>query len=230
MSENKSALQGVKRYRVWDLPIRLFHWLLVLGIFGAWLSLELGNIKWHMNIGVAVGGLILFRLLWGLWGSETARFTQFIRGPKSVWRYITGQEKSMRLGHNPMGALSVIALLGLVGLQVGTGLFANDDVFSSGPFRSWVSGSTSDWLTDIHELNFNLLLVFIGLHLAAVFVHVVIKKHDLLRAMITGVMRIPARIRVLNPEIKFAPWWLFLITAIIVAGVAWWISTMISTL
>jgi len=227
---------STRRVRVWDLPIRVFHWALVLLIFGSWLTGAVldSYLDWHMYLGVTIGGLVLFRLMWGLWGSDTARFTQFIRGPGGILDYLRGRGalEGLRLGHNPLGALSVVALLLLLGVQVGTGLFAHDDAFNEGPFREMVSSDTADWLTTIHKQNFYLLFGFIVLHVAAVFFHVLVKHQDLLRAMITGWMRIPANLRLHRDSVRlrFAGWFAFAVTAAIAAAVAWWVAGRIVTL
>ena len=228
--------QTVRRVRVWDLPIRVFHWALVLLIFGSWLTGAVldSYLDWHMYIGVTIGGLVLFRLMWGLWGSDTARFTQFIRGPGAILDYLRGRSarEGFRLGHNPLGALSVVALLGLLCLQVGTGLFAHDDAFNEGPFHEWVSSDTADWLTAIHKQNFYVLFGFIVLHVGAVFFHVLVKRQDLLRAMITGWMRIPTHLRLHRDSLRlrFGGWFAFLVAAAIAAAVAWWVAGQIVTL
>jgi len=226
-------VSSTRRVRVWDVPIRLFHWLLVLAVMALYFTAAVldSYLNWHMYLGVAVGGLVLFRLLWGFWGSETARFTQFVPGPRRLWSYLRhGDRDGLRLGHNPLGALSVIALLLLLAVQVGTGLFAHDDLFNAGPFNAFVSSDTADWLTARHKQLFYVLLGFIVLHVLAVFFHVLIKRHDILRAMITGWMRIPLSVRVLNPDLRFAGPVAFLLAAGLAGGLAWWVSTMVSTL
>ncbi|MGM0517728.1 MAG: cytochrome b/b6 domain-containing protein [Pseudomonadota bacterium] len=224
---------SIRRIRVWDLPIRVFHWVLVLLIVALYLTGEVFDryLDWHMYLGVTVGGLVIFRLLWGLWGSETARFGQFVPSPRRLWHYLRrGDRDGLRLGHNPLGALSVIALLVLLAAQVGTGLFADDDSFTEGPFNSLVSGDTADWLTAWHTQLFYVLLGFIALHVLAVLFHVLIKRHDLLRAMITGWMRIPASVRVLNANLRFAGPIAFLLAAAVAGGLAWWVASQIVTL
>jgi len=122
----------------------------------------------------------------------------------------------------------VIALLGGVG--AGGGGFAHDDAFNEGPFHDWVGSDTADWLTAVRKQSFYVLLGFIALHVAAMLVHVVIKRQDLLRAMISGWMRLPAAVRVLNEKLRFAGPLAFLLAAGIAAGVAWWVASMVSTL
>ncbi len=224
---------SIRRVRVWDLPIRLFHWALVLLVVALYFTAAVFDsyLDWHMYLGVAVGGLVLFRLLWGIWGSETARFAQFIPGPRRLWNYLrNGDREGLRLGHDPLGALSVIVLLVLLSAQVGTGLFSHDDLFNQGPFRDWVSSDTADRLTALHKQLFYVLLGFIALHVLAVLFHVLVRRHDILRAMISGWMRIPDSIRVLNANLRFAGPIAFLIAAAIAGALAWWVSTMVSTL
>lgn len=159
---------------------------------------------------------------------------QFVRGPGGILDYLRGRSalEGFRLGHNPLGALSVVALLLLLGVQVGTGLFAHDDAFNEGPFHEWVSSDTADWLTAIHKQSFYVLLGFIVLHIAAVFFHVLIKRQDLLRAMISGWMRIPANLRLHrdSAHLRFAGWGAFIVAAAIAGAVAWWVAGQIVTL
>jgi len=163
-----------RQVRVWDLPVRLFHWLLVALVGGAWLSAELGNLDIHQWFGYSILSLLLFRLLWGLAGSDNARFTRFVRPPAAVRDYLA----ALRGGaaphfdtHNPAGGWSVLGMLLLLLLQAGSGLFASDDVLFEGPFFPLVGGDGSEWLTDLHKFNFNLVLALVGLHLAAVALH-----------------------------------------------------------
>lgn len=155
------------KVRVWDLPTRLFHWTLVVLIALSWWTAEehLGDI--HIWSGSAVLTLILFRLLWGLFGSSTARFSSFVRGPKAVFAYVRGEWSG--IGHNPLGALSVIGLLLLVAAQVALGLIATDeDGLTLGPLAHLVSSATSEWATELHEDLFDVLVIFIVLHVAAI--------------------------------------------------------------
>ena len=119
---------STKRIRLWDLPTRVFHWLLVICIVASFVSGQLGGnlMDWHGKIGLLIVGLIVFRLVWGLIGSTYARFSQFVPTPAKLKAYLQGEWRGV--GHNPLGAFSVFGLLALVGIQVATGLFANDDI------------------------------------------------------------------------------------------------------
>ncbi|AUL98744.1 cytochrome B [Rhodocyclaceae bacterium] len=175
-----------KRIRVWDLPTRLFHWSMVAVVAGAILTgLNGGNMMvHHQRLGVILVGLIAFRLAWGFLGSHTARFGSFVRGPGAIAAYLRGQWHG--IGHNPLGALSVLALLALFGFQAISGLFANDDIAFEGPLRTLVDKSTSDWITGIHASMLWWLLALVALHVGAVLFYAHAKKDNLVRPMLTG--------------------------------------------
>lgn len=178
---------------VWDLSIRVFHWVLVIAIGFSWLSAELGGnmMVWHTRSGYLVAGMVVFRLFWGFGGTWSARFGSFLRGPKAVINYLRGQGEEHFLTHNPAGGWSAAVLLALVTVQVGTGLFSNDDIFITGPLADLVSYDAQLQLTDIHKLNFNLLLTVITIHILAVFYHQRIKGDRIIQAMIHGKKLIP---------------------------------------
>lgn len=213
-----------KRIRVWDLPTRLFHWALVVLVAISWISAEIGGnaMEYHMWSGYAVLTLVLFRLLWGVVGSQTARFTDFIRGPGAALRYLRqlfGRNGVAHVGHNPLGGWMIVALLVGLLVQAGTGLFANDDIMTQGPLSRKVSKDTSDWLTGIHDANFELLLTLIGIHIAAVLFYWIVKRDNLIVPMITGRRRVdPA-----TPEPRFRSPWLALLPLAVAAGVVYWL-------
>jgi len=185
--------QEERRATVWDLPIRLFHWLLVVLIAAAWATQErLDDSERHAIVGYLILSLLLFRLFWGVLGSDTARFSSFIHGPARVWAYLRGSDGvSVGLGHNPLGGYSVAAMLALIGLQTGTGLFLYDDEMFWGPLNGWVSEETAEWLSDLHELGFNLLLGLIGLHVGAVLFYAIARRRNLLGPMLNGRAPLP---------------------------------------
>lgn len=173
---------------VWDLPLRITHWLLVVAVAGAWITHYVGTqaFAWHQRFGYAVLVLVLFRIAWGIVGTRHARFAAFVRGPAAIAAYLRGRAVQSTPGHNPLGALSVVAMLLLLLLQAATGLFANDEIANTGPFYGWVSHSLSNRLTSLHHENSEWLLVLIGLHLVAVAFYVRFRRQPLLRAMLTG--------------------------------------------
>ena len=172
---------------VWDLPTRLFHWSLAALIGLSWWSAEEEQLELHLYSGYAVMTLVLFRLLWGLFGSSTARFRNFLRGPAAVLAYVRDMRGWRAIGHSPLGALSVLALLALVAAQVATGLLNSDnDGLVEGPLAPLVSGDVADAAHDLHELLFDVLLVFIGLHIAAVAYYRLVLGKKLVGPMISG--------------------------------------------
>jgi cytochrome b len=182
MEENMSA----NRFRLWDAPTRLFHWALALLFVAAVVTGQLGAswMEWHGRIGLLVLGLLVFRLSWGIVGSTYARFAQFFPTPARLRDYLAGRWSGD--GHNPLGALSVFSLLGLMLLQAMTGLFGNDDISFRGPLYDLVSRELSNRLTGIHHLLSNLLIALTLLHVAAIGFYGHVKKQQLLKPMISG--------------------------------------------
>lgn len=182
-----------ERVRVWDLPTRLSHWSIVL-LFGiCWWTAESDHMRWHRIAGYALLGVVWFRLAWGFCGSETARFSHFVRGPAATFRYLRkllrkgGDPSGDSLGHNPLGAVSIVIMLGLLFLQTALGLFTvNLDGVGSGPFARWVSFDTGRQLAHLHAANFDLLLLVIGVHLSAIAFYRFARRENLLPAMIHG--------------------------------------------
>ncbi|HYG29056.1 MAG TPA: cytochrome b/b6 domain-containing protein [Allosphingosinicella sp.] len=207
----RSTPEPTVRVAVWDRAVRIVHWLLA-GLIGlAWWTAEEEMVEWHDRIGMTILGLLIFRIVWGFIGSSTARFASFVRGPAGILEYLRGRSGYV-LGHNPLGALSVLALLAAVGLQAGLGLFAADeDGFLAGPLSGFVSEDTAETLTGLHKDVFDWLLVLIGLHVAAIAVYLFVKRDNLIGPMITG--RRPA------PEgtqpMVAAPGWRALVAALI---------------
>lgn len=176
----------VKRIKLWDLPTRIFHWSLVILVAAAIVTAKIGGnaMEWHGRIGLTILGLIAFRIAWGVVGSTYARFANFFPKPSSILAYLRGQWHG--IGHNPLGAFSVLGLLALIALQVGTGLFANDDIAFNGPLFSLIGKELSDRLTSIHRLSSNGLIALIVLHLVAIMFYAYVKKNNLVMPMITG--------------------------------------------
>ena len=187
---------GGSRATIWDLPTRLFHWSLVLLIAAAWWTQEQDDSELHSRIGYAVITLILFRLGWGFVGSDTSRFAAFIRGPRRALLYLREMFGSApaagHVGHNPIGGYSVAAMLAGLAVQAGTGLFLYDGDYFWGPLNDLVCEDTADFLEEVHEFNFNVLLGLIGLHIAAILYYRLVKKQDLVRPMISGEAELPA--------------------------------------
>ena len=202
---------------IWDLPIRLFHWVLVGLIAFSWWSAEYHYDDVHIWLGIAVLTLLIFRILWGFFGSSTARFASFIRGPRAVFGYLCGEWRG--IGHNPLGALSVVALLGLVSLQVGLGLIASDeDGLMQGPLVNLVSIGVSDTATELHEELFNVLLALIGLHIAAILYYR-FKGKKLVSPMITGKGEVDPGVQPMRP----GKGWVAILCLIVAIGITRWV-------
>ena len=176
----------VTRIRLWDLPVRIFHWSLVIAVLVAFVTAKLGGdwMDWHGRAGLAIVGLVTFRVVWGLVGSTHARFLSFAPTPARLRAYLTGRWHG--IGHNPLGALSVFGLLGLLAVQAGTGLFSNDDITFDGPLSGLIEKARSDSLTGLHHQLSDVLLVLLGLHILAIAFYLVVKKHNLIKPMVTG--------------------------------------------
>lgn len=173
--------------KVWDLPTRLFHWLIVLVFCVSWYTAEEGMMTWHYRSGILGLALIVFRVFWGLVGGSTARFSNFVRSPSAVVRFVSGAgEKPRTAGHNPLGGYSVILLLLVLFVQIGTGLFAVDvDGLESGPLSFFVSFDQGRFAAEVHEISFTALQALVGLHILAIIFYRLRGNH-LTRAMVTG--------------------------------------------
>jgi cytochrome b len=181
-----SGLPARRRVQVWDLPTRIFHWSLVAAVLTAVITGQIGG-EWmrvHGIAGLVIVGLVVFRLVWGVVGPTHARFSHFAPTPAKVWAYLRGRWQGV--GHNPLGAISVFVLLGLLATQATTGLFSNDDIAFTGPLAAWVSDELSARLTGWHHQVADVLLVFIGLHVVAIVFYAWVKKDNLVKPMVTG--------------------------------------------
>jgi cytochrome b len=181
---------GAVPVKLWDLPVRLIHWSFVALLPALWWTSHDGNMSTHKLLGYVLMGLIIFRAIWGIVGSETARFRDFIKGPRAVASYVSGLskgEKAPGLGHNPLGGWSVVALLCLLASEAGFGLIAQDvDGIESGPLARYVSYDTADWARGWHSILFDALLVAIAVHIAAIVFYLVVKRDNLIAPMISG--------------------------------------------
>lgn len=191
------ALQHADRgIPTWDWPVRLFHWALVLLVLGQAVTASIGGnaMQYHVYGGYGILALVLFRVLWGFFGGTHALFRNFVRGPGAVMRYAKSLFRGPHVshaGHNPLGGWSVLAMLGSLLLQAGSGLFADDDVMTQGPLAKHVSGRVSEIATAIHDANAVVLLVLIVTHLAAVLFYLLARKQNLIAPMFTGRKRAP---------------------------------------
>ena len=211
--------------RVWDLPTRLFHWTLVALIALQYASGEFGwlSMQWHFRLGYATLALLVFRVLWGFLGSQTSRFTDFVRSPRAVLRYVFDTLRGRAPhapGHNPLGGWSVLALLALVALQAGSGLFASDDISEEGPLAAHVSGAAVSTLTKIHHWVADALVILVVLHVGAVLLHWLVRRDNLVAPMLHGRARFAHA-----PALRFVSSWralaLLALSAAAVGALVW---------
>jgi cytochrome b len=212
------------RVRIWDAPVRIVHWSMVACVGVSWWAAENRMMDWHLYSGYALLGLLIFRLYWGFAGSDTARFANFLHSPRATWRYVRTlkERRPHPAGHNPLGGWGAIALLGLLLLQVGLGLFAVDvDGLESGPLSYLVSFETGRTLADRHEQVFDVLLVMIGLHIAAALAYLLLKRENLIGAMVSGrrLWSGPA-----SGALRFAANWRVWPGVLLAAAVVWYIG------
>ena len=216
-AETKRKRPGIL---IWDWPLRLFHWVVVLLLIGSYLTMAVWrdfDLHTHRLIGYTILGLVLFRLLWGFVGGRHARFLSFVKGPRAIFRHIgeLGRRGDPgHGGHNALGALSVLALLASLLVQTLSGLFNSDDILAEGPLAGLVDAETRSFFGRVHQINFIVLLVLIGLHLAAIAFYVFWKGQGLVRAMIGG------RRHDLAPEQAGTTpsFWLVVFCALVAAG------------
>jgi cytochrome b len=221
--------QAPQKTRVWDLPTRLFHWLLVVCVVGALVTVKLGGhwMQWHMNFGIATLALLVFRLGWGLVGPRYARFSAFMPSIRAVWGHLrrTSTTQTRQAGHNPLGAWSVYAMLMLLLVQASTGLFVSDDIMYQGPLSVLVSNDTVSRLTSIHKLGEWAIFAMIGLHVVAIGVYS-LKGYGLVGPMIHGDANTKQLLA--NTAPAQDDWRVrtgALILAALLACLAWWLST-----
>ena len=219
------ATLATRKQRVWDGPTRVLHWLLVAFLGVCWWTGIHNQLDYHLYSGYAVLWIALMRLYWGFFGSSTARFTHFVRGPVGILNYartLLHRDTAHSYGHNPVGAISVLAMLAMVLAVVGFGLFAVDvDGLYSGPLSPYVTFKGGRHLAHLHYQWFEYLLAVIGLHLAAVAFYYVYKRQNLVAPMISGSRTVS---EVAKEELEHAPFWRFVAGAVIVSGIVWAVS------
>ena len=212
--------------RIWDLPTRLFHWSLTASVIGLVVTAKMGGnaMVWHFRLGYAVMALLLFRIVWGLVGGRWSRFSAFFYSPARLLRYLRGQgHADDSVGHSPLGALSVFALLAVLGAQVGTGLLSDDEIAFAGPLTRFVSGEVVGQATGYHkDVGQYLLLALVALHVLAILYYVFARRQKLVAPMVGGDKQLPA------PSPASRDDTLSRLGAAVVlglsSGVAWWVS------
>lgn len=212
------------RVKLWDLPVRIIHWSFVVLLPALWWTWKSGDMATHRLLGYVMLGLLVFRLFWGFAGSATARFATFVKGPRAVAGYMSrlfAKEGEPVIGHNPLGAWSVVALLGTLIAQVCLGLFTQDvDGIESGPLTYLVSYDTADAARHWHGLLFDALLWLVGIHLCAILFYLVVKRDNLIGPMISGNKRWPMPVA---PQAG-APTWRIVAGIALAVAISWWVS------
>jgi cytochrome b len=223
---NRAARNVAAPYvRVWDVPTRLFHWTIISLVGISWYSGHNGLMKLHLGSGLTLLTLLLFRIGWGVFGSTTARFSNFVAGPCEVVNYfrnLMSGDKPHYAGHNPAGGLMVMALIAVLLAQAVTGLFSNDGLRFNGPLALWVSTDVSDRLTEVHGIIFNLIVALVWMHLVAVFFYLFVKAEDLIKPMVTGYkhrLHLPAKM-----NLEFTHWAVALAVLVAAAGLVGWVA------
>jgi len=179
---------------VWDAPTRLFHWLVTALVAAAYATWRLNWMFWHERIGDVLLTLLLFRVLWGVFGSETARFSRFLASPRAAVQYLMrGQlnEPARRAGHNPAGGWMVLVLLFLLSGETLSGLYVANDIVDVGPFTDIAPASVANTIAALHTIFWDVLLAAIALHLLAILVYAMALRQNLLVPMITGTKLLP---------------------------------------
>lgn len=180
---------------VWDVPVRLFHWLAAVLVAAAYVTLKLNWMAWHIRFGEALLALVIARLLWGCFGSETARFRSFIASPAVALRHLRRllrREPDVQVGHNPAGGWMVLLLLALLLVETLSGLYVNNEIADQGPLSELVPAWLANAISALHGLAWDALLAAVALHVLVIGLYAAVKGHDLLRPMITGYKQLPA--------------------------------------
>lgn len=213
---------------VWDVAVRIIHWALLVSVVGAWLTRELEGdwFAWHTRFGYAVLVLVATRIIWGFVGTRHARYADFLRGPRAIIRYLrsSGTSAPPHAGHNPLGALMIIALLGMLLAQALTGLFANDQVFETGPLFGYVTIDTSDRLTSLHKQLFDWIVAAVAVHVAAAFFYLWARRENLILPMITGRKR-PEHVPPGQGIESSRLWLALLVAAVLIIALVWVVRT-----
>ena len=193
-----SSSTKLRATRVWDLPTRLFHWALALCVIGLLMTGTVGGnaMPWHFRLGYCVLTLLLFRIVWGFVGGTWSRFSSFIYAPKHVIYYLKGKREPLHeVGHNPLGSLSVFAMLAFLLVQVATGLFSDDEIAASGPLTKFIANATVQQVTNYHaNIGKFILILLVVTHLLAIVFYLVKKRENLIKPMLHGDKILPMEV------------------------------------
>lgn len=196
MATDAGGLADPVAVHVWDWPVRIVHWAMVLLLIALLTSAKIGDeaMVWHMRAGEAMLALVIFRVVWGFAGSRYARFSSFVRGPRAVVFYarsIFAPPREVHAGHNPLGGWMVVALLLALLFQTATGLFTNDDVLTDGPLVRLITKDLSDTLSSFHRRNAWIVGALATAHIGAVMFYLIALKENLITPMLDGAKTLP---------------------------------------
>jgi cytochrome b len=203
---------------VWDAPVRLFHWLVVVLVAGAYVTLKLNWMDWHVRSGEALLALVLFRVMWGCVGSETARFRSFVTSPAAALRHLSHlfrREPDLQVGHNAAGGWMVLFLLAVLLSETLSGLYVYNEVADEGPLSEIMPAWFANAVSSVHALGWDVLLVAVTLHVLVIALYAAVKRHNLLRPMLSGYKALPPTIAAPHRQ----PAWLALLLLLISAGI-----------
>ena len=211
--------------KVWDLPVRIFHWLLTVLIVVMFVSAKLENFYIHILAGKGVVMLLVARIIWGFWGSSNARFSALVFKPREYIDYISKlaeRKPGYSVAHSPIGSLAVIAILVAIALQAAAGLVATDvDGLIEGPFAYYVNYEFSRWASDFHVTHQKWVFTLVIVHLLANAFYYFYKKDNLIGPMLTGTRRIPGHLTQTAPRIEAT--WKAVVIALITASILIWL-------
>ena len=208
--------------RVWDWPVRIFHWSIVILVIAAYVTSRYNWMTWHVRLGRFILTLLIFRILWGFWGSDTARFRHFLVRPKIAVAYARGffsESRATHLGHTPPGGWMVVALIFVLSMQALTGLFVNNEVVRVGPLFGIFSASAVDTLVSAHGILFTLLMLLVTIHVAVVVLYWIVKRRNLVRSMTTGIQYLPPNVekpRIMSARRAFSLFFFSVVVAMLI--------------
>ena len=216
-------MSGRRRVLVWDGPVRICHWLIAALVPVLWLTERWNRMGWHVLAGTVLLGVVLFRLAWGVLGSDTARFTRFLTRPGTALHHLRGlltPAPDEEVGHNPAGGWMVVVLLALLLTECLSGVFVNNDVADQGPLTDLFPASVLNLVTDLHTILFQILIAAVALHLTAIAVYALVRGQNLVWPMIVGRKWLAGT----TPAPQIAGWRRALLLAVATAGAAWLIG------
>ena len=222
--DKKTASDNNEKSRIWDLPTRCFHWVLAICFVGAVVSGENGFMQVHLIFGISIFTLVLFRLMWGFCGSDSAKFKKFLPKAKDIWRCLINirQKNKPHIGHDALGGFATCVMLVMLFVTPALGMFANDDILFEGPLAELVSQQASNYLSFLHEIAAKATLILIGVHIAAVLFYWSYKKDNIITPMITGRKALTPLLKKQASQMRFVSSKiaiLCLIGAMVIAGI-----------